>query len=359
MALSYLAQDAGSVFITGLSTDTKPPSPVTGWTFLETDTGKFFIVSGGVWTGVFNDAYALSGEGGGASAWGAITGTLSNQTDLQNALDGKAPSLGADDNYVTDAEKTKLSNLSGVNTGDQDLSALAPKASPAFTGTPTGITATHVGLGNVTNTSDADKPVSTAQQTALDLKANLTSPVLVTPALGTPSSGNLANCTFPTLNQNTSGTAANLSGTPTLPSGTTLVAPVIGAATGTSLAVTGPVTSSGGALGYATGAGGAVTQSTNRTTGVTINKLSGAITTNNASLAAAAEATFTVTNSQVLVGDVILLSCRSGQTAGTSIPFVTRVASGAFDITLSNHHATTADTGAMIINFIVLKSVSS
>jgi hypothetical protein len=37
-----------------------------------------------------------------------------------------------------------------------------------------------------------------------------TSPTLVTPALGTPSSGNLANCTFPTLNQNTSGNAATV-----------------------------------------------------------------------------------------------------------------------------------------------------
>ncbi len=47
-------------------------------------------------------------------------------------------------------------------------------------------------------------------------------------ALGTPASGNLSSCTFPTLNQSTTGTAANLSGTPTLPSGTTLVAPVLG-----------------------------------------------------------------------------------------------------------------------------------
>lgn len=39
-------------------------------------------------------------------------------------------------------------------------------------------------------------------------------------ALGTPASCTLTNCTFPTLNQNTSGTAANLSGTPTLPNGT-------------------------------------------------------------------------------------------------------------------------------------------
>lgn len=36
-----------------------------------------------------------------------------------------------------------------------------------------------------------------------------TSPTLVSPLLGTPTSGNLANCTFPTLNQNTSGTSAS------------------------------------------------------------------------------------------------------------------------------------------------------
>ncbi len=50
-------------------------------------------------------------------------------------------------------------------------------------------------------------------------------------ALGTPSSGNLANCTFPTLNQNTTGTAANLSGTPALPNGTTATTQAPGDAT--------------------------------------------------------------------------------------------------------------------------------
>jgi hypothetical protein len=48
-----------------------------------------------------------------------------------------------------------------------------------------------------------------------------TSPTLVTPALGTPSSGNLANCTFPTLNQNTTGTAANVSGVVAIANGGT------------------------------------------------------------------------------------------------------------------------------------------
>ena len=40
----------------------------------------------------------------------------------------------------------------------------------------------------------------------------LAAPTLTTPALGTPASGNLANCTFPTLNQNTTGSAASCTG---------------------------------------------------------------------------------------------------------------------------------------------------
>lgn len=48
----------------------------------------------------------------------------------------------------------------------------APLASPTFTGTVAGITKAMVGLGNVDNTSDASKPVSTAQQTALDGKVD-------------------------------------------------------------------------------------------------------------------------------------------------------------------------------------------
>jgi hypothetical protein len=46
--------------------------------------------------------------------------------------------------------------------------------SPTFTGTVSGITKAMVGLGNVDNTADINKPVSTATQTALDLKANAT-----------------------------------------------------------------------------------------------------------------------------------------------------------------------------------------
>lgn len=56
------------------------------------------------------------------------------------------------------------------------ITGAAPLASPTFTGTVSGITKAMVGLGNVDNTADMSKPVSTAQQTALTLKANLASP---------------------------------------------------------------------------------------------------------------------------------------------------------------------------------------
>ena len=72
---------------------------------------------------------------------------------------------------------------------------------------------------------------------------SLTSPTLVTPVLGTPTSGNLANCTFPTLNQNTSGSAASLSATLAVASGGTGVTTSSGTGAvllGTSPAITTP-----------------------------------------------------------------------------------------------------------------------
>jgi hypothetical protein len=57
-------------------------------------------------------------------------------------------------------------------TDGTNYSVIAGLDSPTFTGTVSGVTKAHVGLGNVDNTTDANKPVSTATQTALDLKAS-------------------------------------------------------------------------------------------------------------------------------------------------------------------------------------------
>ena len=54
-----------------------------------------------------------------------------------------------------------------------DFGVVAPLANPTFTGTVGGITKSMVGLGNVDNTSDVNKPISTATQTALNLKLNI------------------------------------------------------------------------------------------------------------------------------------------------------------------------------------------
>ena len=72
-----------------------------------------------------------------------------------------------------------LSNNSGENatpTVAVDTTVIAPLDSPTFTGTVSGVTKSMVGLANVDNTSDANKPISTATQGALDLKAPLDSP---------------------------------------------------------------------------------------------------------------------------------------------------------------------------------------
>lgn len=114
-------------------------------------------------------------------------------------------------------------------------------------------------------------------------------------------------------------------------------------------------------FGYAVGSGSTVTQATNRATGVTINALSGQITTNNASLAAEASAVFTVTNSFVAATDVVLVSIASGTVALNTDVVVTAVAAGSFAITVINNNAAagTAETGAIVINFVVIKGQSS
>jgi hypothetical protein len=180
-----------------------------------------------------------------AVAWGGVTGTLSDQTDLQTALDLKVDENAAitgatktkitydakglvtagadattadiasstDKRYVTDAQLVVVGNTSGTNTGDNatnsQYSGLAASkqdtlvsatniktinstsvlgsgniaVEPTITATTSAdyyrgdktfatLDKTAVGLGNVDNTSDANKPVSTATQTALDAKTN-------------------------------------------------------------------------------------------------------------------------------------------------------------------------------------------
>ena len=107
-------------------------------------------------------------------------------------------------------------------------------------------------------------------------------------------------------------------------------------------------------IGYATGAGGAVTQITSRTTGVTLNTVSGATTMFSAAGSATA-ATFTVTNSTVAATDVVHLAQKSGTNLYNFM--VTAIAAGSFNITFFTTGGTATD--APVINFEVIKAVAS
>jgi hypothetical protein len=154
-------------------------------------------------------------------------------------------------------------------------------------------------------------------------------------------------------------TNPTFTGTVTIPASTSFTTPVIGAATGTSFAATGAITSSGTAgIGYATGAGGTVTQLTSKATGVTLNKTCGQITMNAAALAAAAEVSFTLTNSTIAANDVVFVSIKSGATAAAYFVTVGATAAGSCSITLGNTSAGSLSE-TVVLNFVVIKAVSN
>ncbi len=107
--------------------------------------------------------------------------------------------------------------------------------------------------------------------------------------------------------------------------------------------------------------GGLVTQQTNRTTGVTLNTICGTITTSSASLGSELAAEFTVTNNTVAIGDVVVCCQQSGSNSTNTDVYVSTVAAGSFKIKVANNTAAggTAETGAILINFAVIKSVTT
>lgn len=130
-----------------------------------TDTKMFYIGDGTTLGGTL-----IGPSAAGAVSWGAITGTLASQTDLNTALGTKVTgntaitgatktkitydskglvTVGADattadiaastnKNYVTDAQQTVITNTSGTNTGDQTLANTSDSTSHTATLSATG-----------------------------------------------------------------------------------------------------------------------------------------------------------------------------------------------------------------------------
>ena len=127
------------------------------WVLLGIDLEKTYaeVVDGKISSDVIPTTYATK-----TYADTAVSTAISNLVDA-------APSTLDTLNEIAAAINDDASFASTVTTA---LGTKAAIESPTFTGTVGGITKSMVGLGNVDNTSDASKPVSTATQTALDLK---------------------------------------------------------------------------------------------------------------------------------------------------------------------------------------------
>ena len=107
-------------------------------------------------------------------------------------------------------------------------------------------------------------------------------------------------------------------------------------------------------IGYAVVAQGTVTQATSKSTAVTLDKSMGRITMNNASLATATNATFTLNNALISANDTVILTISGGQaTAGSYNVFANSLTTGSVSITLRNISGGTLSE-AVVINFCVI-----
>jgi hypothetical protein len=167
-------------------------------------------LSGGTLNGTLTDSSGfigpLTGNVTGNCSGSAASFTASLSGDVTGTQ--SSTSVGKVNGAALPVSKT----IVGTNSSGQIVDATSATISNNTTGAAGSVTGeTFPASGILVGTTDT--------QTLTN--KTLTSPTLTSPALGTPASGNLANCTFPTLNQNTTGTAANVNGTVAIANGGT------------------------------------------------------------------------------------------------------------------------------------------
>jgi len=249
--IHYMPAGAGQLIMFGLAADSKPAT-ANGTVFIEMDTGKFYLREGGSWVEKLNDSYGVGGGGApttvdylvgtadaalsaeivvGTSPGGELGGTWAGPTIddgttvtswVMGASTATSPAANDNDtslatsafvqseiddgdlltdNCVLQNDATPIPDScvgDGTDGGGGVDTANSPNANEfaRFTDADTieGRTVseakTDLSLNNVDNTSDASKPVSTATQTALDLKAPLASPTFTGNPLGPTASAN-------------------------------------------------------------------------------------------------------------------------------------------------------------------------
>ncbi len=164
----------------------------------------------------------VTGSGTGSFAATIAANAVSNSKLAQVATQtfkGRTTAGTGNPEDLTVAQTQSLLGTSGTNTGDETTSTIKTKLSI------TTLSGSNTGDQTISITGDVTASGSTGALTAAVTKINGTSLAGLatgilknTTTTGVPSIAVAGD--FPTLNQNTSGTAANLSGTPALPNGT-------------------------------------------------------------------------------------------------------------------------------------------
>ncbi len=156
-----IVYDGGKIYVANYENESIPTSSTLYWS--EIGSGKRLNIDG---RDIPNITYSqLSGKPTIPDLAGYATETYVN-TAVSNLVD-TAPETLNTLNELAAAINDDASYASTITTA---LGTKAPLDSPTFTGTVSGISSSMVGLGNVDNTSDANKPISTATQTALNSK---------------------------------------------------------------------------------------------------------------------------------------------------------------------------------------------
>lgn len=109
-------------------------------------------------------------------------------------------------------------------------------------------------------------------------------------------------------------------------------------------------------LGYTAAGQGTVTQATNKSTAVTLNKPAGQITMNNAALNAATNVTFTLNNTYISTNDILILNVAADATAGAYNCWVSGLSAGSASITVRNISGGSLSE-AVVINFALIHCV--